>query len=118
MMTFEATNIWDGNIVLPKTATGKIIEAFVDFEQKLNEAPDDHILAMWTYLPQTKDHFINMVLTNLDGVENAKSLQGFLALPGQKSMKTTTVAKKLVDFVVPSGKQYVDKLFALSQQSQ
>ncbi|KAJ6142321.1 hypothetical protein N7497_011420 [Penicillium chrysogenum] len=104
MMTFEATNIWDGDIVLPKTATGKIIEAFVDFEQKLNEAPDDHILAMWTYLPQTKDHFINMVLTNLDGVENAKSLQEFLALPGQRSMKTTTVAKKLVDFVVPSGK--------------
>ncbi|KAJ6178232.1 hypothetical protein N7519_008693 [Penicillium mononematosum] len=105
MVTFEATNIWDGNIVLPKTATGDIIEAFVDFEQKLNEAPDDHILAMWTYLPQTKDHFINMVLTNLDGVENAKSLQKFLALPGQKNMKTTTVAKKLVDFVVPSGKQ-------------
>jgi hypothetical protein len=35
---------------------------------------------------------IYMVLTNLDGVENAKSLQEFLALPGQRSMKTTTVA--------------------------
>jgi hypothetical protein len=46
-----------------------------------------------------------MVLTNLDGVENAKSLQKFLAIPGQKNMKTTTVARKLVDFVVPSGKQ-------------
>jgi hypothetical protein len=105
MVTFEATDIWDGNIVLPKATTDEIIEAFVDFEQKLNEAPDDHILAMWTYLPQTKDHFINMVLTNLDGVENAKSLQKFLAIPGQKNMKTTTVARKLVDFVVPSGKQ-------------
>jgi hypothetical protein len=56
------------NVIMSKRVTmPKLLEppfnTEKNFEQKLNEAPDDHILAMWTYLPQTKDHFINMVLT-------------------------------------------------------
>ncbi|KAF3057407.1 Bifunctional solanapyrone synthase [Daldinia childiae] len=113
MTTFNARNIWDGNITFPKSATDTLVEAFVDFTKNLALNPDDHILAMWTILSQTKDHFITMVLTNLDGVENSKSLQKFLTAPGgQGNMTTTTVAKKLVDFLVPSGKH--DTWFTLT----
>ncbi|KAI0106766.1 FAD-binding domain-containing protein [Daldinia grandis] len=113
MTTFNASNIWDGNITFPRSATDTLVEAFVDFTKNLALNPDDHILAMWTILPRTKDHFITMVLTNLDGTENSKSLQEFLAIPdGQGNMTTTTVAKKLVDFLVPSGKH--DTWFTLT----
>ncbi|KAI1657731.1 FAD-binding domain-containing protein [Daldinia decipiens] len=96
-----------------KGGSNNFWHTFVDFTKNLALNPDDHILAMWTILPQTKDHFITMVLTNLDGVENSKSLQGFLTIPGgQGNMTTSTVAKKLVDFLVPSGKH--DTWFTLT----
>ncbi|KAI0012284.1 FAD-binding domain-containing protein [Xylariaceae sp. FL0662B] len=104
MITFEAKNIWDGSIVHSKAATEQIVEAFVDFTENLTAQPDNHILAMWAYMPQAEEHFINMVLTNLDGVENPKSLQKFLAIPGHQNLKTKTVAHKLAEFLKPSGK--------------
>ncbi|KAI8963633.1 FAD-binding domain-containing protein [Daldinia sp. FL1419] len=113
MTTFDASNIWDGIMAFPKSATDEIVEAFVDFTKNLAVNPDSHILAMWTFLPKAKDHFVSMVLTNLDGVENSKSLQKFLTIPnGQGNMTTTTIAKKLVDFLVPSGKH--DTWFTLT----
>jgi hypothetical protein len=51
--------------------------------------------------------FIKLLFKVDKSLNDFTPLQGFLALPGQKSMKTTTVAKKLVDFVVPSGKQFL-----------
>ncbi|KAI1085294.1 FAD-binding domain-containing protein [Whalleya microplaca] len=104
MRTFEAKDIWDGNIVHSKAVTKQVVEAFVDFTENLTENPDNHILAMWAYMPQAKEHFINMVLTSLDGVENPKSLQKFLKIPGQQNMKTKTVAEKVAEFLQPSGK--------------
>ncbi|KAI1767570.1 FAD-binding domain-containing protein [Hypoxylon sp. FL1150] len=104
MRTFEAKNIWDGNIVHSKAATNKVIEAYVDFQTNLENNPDSHVLAMWVYMPKAPEHFINMVLTNLDGVENSKSFQKFLAVPGQQNVKSKTIASKVAEFLVPSGK--------------
>jgi FAD/FMN-containing dehydrogenase len=105
MMTFEAKDIWDGTVVYGKASTPQLVEAFVDFENNLTEHPDAHILAMWTYLPKTEDHFIIGVLSSLEGEEDAKSLGKFLTIPGEKNMKTHSVATKLGSFIVPSGKQ-------------
>lgn len=104
MRTFEAKNIWDGNIVHSKAVTNEVIEAYVDFQTNLENNPDSHVLAMWVYVPQAPEHFINMVLTNLDGVENAKSFQKFLAVPGQQNIKSKTIASKVAEFLVPSGR--------------
>ncbi|RYP70385.1 hypothetical protein DL771_005506 [Monosporascus sp. 5C6A] len=104
MSTFEAKNIWDGNLVCAKSETQATLDAFVDFTKQLKEKPDSHVLLMWTFMPQAKEHFVNLVLTHLDGVENAPSLDKFLAIPGQKNMKTTSLAQKIASFLVPSGK--------------
>ncbi|GAD98369.1 hypothetical protein PVAR5_7061 [Paecilomyces variotii No. 5] len=95
--TFPSHDIWDGIITYSKSETDELVSAMVDFIKNLHGEPNDHLLAMWTYLPKTKDHIITAVLTNLDGVENAKSLDGFLSILCQKNMKTTTVATKLKD---------------------
>ncbi|KAI0148146.1 FAD-binding domain-containing protein [Hypoxylon sp. NC0597] len=104
MRTFKAVNIWDGNIIIPPAANDQVIEAYLDFSNDLSKNADSHILAMWTFVPYAKEHFINIVLTNLDGVENAPSFQKFLAISGQQNMKLTTVAEKIKEFILPSGK--------------
>ncbi|KAI2618490.1 FAD-binding domain-containing protein [Hypoxylon sp. NC1633] len=104
MKTFPAKDIWDGNIIYSKDSTNEVIEAYVDFSENLVKNPNDHVLAMWVYLPGSEAHFINMVLTNLDGVENTESFQKFLAIPGQSNIKTKSVANKVAEFLVPSGK--------------
>lgn len=105
MATFEAKDIWDGNMIVPKEQTDAVVDAFVDFTKALTVKPDSHVLAMWTWLPKSTDPFIMLVLTHLDGVENAPSLDKFLAIPGQKTMQVTSLAKKIASFLVPSGKQ-------------
>ncbi|OTB07582.1 hypothetical protein M426DRAFT_268023 [Hypoxylon sp. CI-4A] len=104
MRTFEAKNIFDGFITYAKEAASQTIDAYVDFSKTLSKKPDDHILAIWTHVPLSKEHFITAVLTNLDGVENPKSFEKFVAIPGQQNMKITTVAKKLAEFSLPSGR--------------
>ncbi|KAI1103312.1 FAD-binding domain-containing protein [Jackrogersella minutella] len=103
MRTFKAPDIWDGTTIISPAATDEVIEAYVDFSENIANNADGHILAMWTYMPYAKEHFMCMCLTNLDGVENPQSFQKFLAIPGQQDMKMTTVAKKVGDFDLPSG---------------
>ncbi|KAL4914325.1 hypothetical protein BDW62DRAFT_220218 [Aspergillus aurantiobrunneus] len=103
MVTFPARDIWDSTVVCPKESTGQLCEALVDFTKNLTAYPNDHILAMWTYLPKTKDHFVSLNMMNLDGEEEPPTLQKFLALPGEKKQCTTSIAKKLISFIVPSG---------------
>lgn len=106
MTTFPSKDIWDGSAILPKQAAPAVVDAFVDFCRNLTATPDSHVLAMWLRLPGMPDHILHMVLTSLDGEENVKSLEKFMAIPNaQKNMKMTTVAKKLAEFLVPSGKQ-------------
>ncbi len=105
MVTFEAKDIWDGTHVVPSSEVYAVIPAFIDFTLALKENPDSHILVMWTWLPKQTDYFVMLVLTHLDGVENAPSMDKLLAIPGKKDMRMTTLATKVAGFLVPSGKQ-------------
>ncbi|KAI1390253.1 FAD-binding domain-containing protein [Hypoxylon trugodes] len=103
MRTFEAKKIWDGFNTYSKTTSNQMVEAYVDFSADLAKSPDSHILAMWTQLPGASEYIINVVLTHLDGVENPKPFERFMTIPGQHNMRTTTVAKKIGEFLLPSG---------------
>ncbi|KAI1142791.1 FAD-binding domain-containing protein [Hypoxylon sp. FL0543] len=103
MRTFEAKDIWDGDIVISPAFNDQVIEAYLDFSNHIAENADAHIIALWNFVPYAKEHFIDIVLTNLDGVENPASFQKFLAIPGQRDMKMKTVAKKIQGLIVPSG---------------
>ncbi|CBF84557.1 hypothetical protein AN8964.2 [Aspergillus nidulans FGSC A4] len=106
MTTFSAVDVWDCTITYPKKATLQLSEAIVDLTKNLAAYPDDHILAMWTYLPKTEEHFVMVNMMNLEGVKEARTLEKFLGIPEQMNRVDTTVsvATKLTSFVVPSGK--------------
>ncbi|KAL4740259.1 hypothetical protein BDV11DRAFT_169303 [Aspergillus similis] len=106
MTTFSAVDVWDCTITYPKKATTQLSEAIVDLTKNLAAYPDDHILAMWTYLPKTEEHFIMVNMMNLDGVKEPRTLGKFLGIPEKvnKVDMTMSVATKLTSFVVPSGK--------------
>ncbi|KAI2466604.1 FAD-binding domain-containing protein [Annulohypoxylon bovei var. microspora] len=104
MQSFKASNIWDGSSIISPSATDQVIEAYVDFSTKLAKNPDSHVLAMFAFIPFAQEHIINILFTSLDGVESPKALQKFLEIPGQQNIKTTTVAKKIADFILPSGR--------------
>ncbi|KAL2865132.1 FAD-binding oxidoreductase [Aspergillus lucknowensis] len=112
MVTFPATNIWDCTMICPKESTPQLAEAFLDFVKNVTASPNNHVLGMWTYLPRTVDHFVLLSLMNLDCEEEPHTLSKFLALPGKKDAKVTTIATKLKSFIVPSGNE--DTWFTLT----
>lgn len=105
MMTFPAKDIWNCAVTYQKESTAQLSEALVHFVRNLAAYPNDHLLAMWTYLPKASDHFLFLDLMNLDGFEKPKTLQKFLDIPGQVQHYTASIATKLESFIVPSGKQ-------------
>lgn len=104
MQTFKASDIWNGNSVISPACTDQVIEAYVDFSNNLAKNADSHVLTIFTFLPFAQEHFINILFTSLDGVESPRTLQKFLEIPGQKDTKKTTVAKKIAEFILPSGR--------------
>lgn len=105
MMTFPARDIWNCAVTYQKESTAQLSEALVHFVGNLAAYPNDHLLAMWTYLPKARDHFLFLDLMNLDGSEKPETLQKFLDIPGQVQHYTASIATKLESFIVPSGKQ-------------
>ncbi|KAM4065778.1 FAD binding domain-containing protein [Hirsutella rhossiliensis] len=101
--TFPSKDIWDGNIIYDKEITPQLAEVLLDFIQNLAKNPDSHVAAAWTYLPKTENHFINMFLTNLDGDKESRSLSKFLAIPGKREMKMSTVATKVASSALGAG---------------
>ncbi|KAI5927111.1 hypothetical protein F4810DRAFT_652379 [Camillea tinctor] len=104
MVSFEARDIWNAIIEYPKSANDLVVGAFVDFCEKLSRQPDDHIIVIWTQLPKATEYTISATLTNLDGMENPPSHEKFMAIPGDKNMKKTTVAIKVAEFTFLGGK--------------
>ncbi|KAL3489169.1 hypothetical protein BJX62DRAFT_239392 [Aspergillus germanicus] len=97
MVTFPAGDIWDCSLACPKESTAEVAQALVDFTDNLTAHPNDHVLAMWTYMPKTKDRFILMLMMNLNAEEKPHTLRKLLSIPGQKDSKVTTVATQLED---------------------
>ncbi|KAH8662486.1 hypothetical protein BX600DRAFT_513317 [Xylariales sp. PMI_506] len=122
MKTFPACDVYDGIISFPPSSTEAIVNAYIDFTTRLHEAKDAHILAMWISLPQmavdmlngvspdpskppdlTMVTMIDMILTQLDGVEGSKSLQKDIwftltyRLDKRILNKTTEVYEQLVN---------------------
>ena len=50
---------------------------------------------------------LNVLLTQLDGVENAESFEKFTRVPDRLSstMKHTTIATKVSEFLIPSNRE-------------
>ncbi|KAL6237887.1 hypothetical protein BDW75DRAFT_228392 [Aspergillus navahoensis] len=106
MTTFPAVDVWDCVITYAKKAVALLSEAIVDLTENLAVYPDDHILAMWTYLPGIEEHVVMANMMNVNGVEEPRTLGRFLDIPEQKDRvdMTVSVATKLTSFIVPSGK--------------
>lgn len=126
MKTFPAHDVYDGILTFPVSSEDAIIQAFIDFTRQLHVIQDAHILAMWVSMSQrdiallngiasdptqppdlTMVSMINMIMTQLDGVENSSSLEKFMALPNpiSNTMKHTTVAQKVAGFLLPSNRE-------------
>lgn len=126
MKTFPAHDVYDGMVTYPVTETDAIIDGFVDFVKQLHVVQDAHILAMWVSMSMrdigllsgvvpdpneppnlTMVSMINMIMTQLDGVENSSSLEKFISIPNQLSntMGHTTLAKKVAGFLLPSNRE-------------
>lgn len=106
MVTLPAHDVWDGTIVHPATETDSITDALVSLTDYLDVAdnPDAHFLGLWTHSPQMPEVFVTSVLTHLDGVPKPQSMEKFLSIPGQKNLRTASMATKVAEFLVPSNK--------------
>lgn len=106
MVTFPAHDVWDGAIVHSKDETDSVIDALVSLTDHLDGAdkPDAHLFGMWAHTPQVPDVFVTSLITHLDGVENPKSLEKFINIPGQKNLRKTSLATKVAAFLVPSNR--------------
>ncbi len=113
MRTFDQTPIWDGKCIFPKAATDSLISAFVNFVEGIGEKPDGHIGILWTASPESKDIFAMVPMSTFDGDRNPGCLSEFMRIPGQKSMKRTTIAQELAAFRLPTGKQYVCPILSM-----
>lgn len=123
MVTFPAHDVYDGIITLPMTVEDAVIDAFVDFTKQLHVVPDAHIIAMWSSVSQRDIDFlngiprdpnqppdltmvstINIIMTQLDGVENSPSLQKFSDIPNRinSTMNHDSVAKKVAGVLMTS----------------
>ncbi|KAI1258933.1 hypothetical protein F5Y18DRAFT_411892 [Xylariaceae sp. FL1019] len=125
MKTFPAHDVYDGIVTFPPTSAEPIIDAFIDFTKQLHHVADAHILAMWVSMSKrdigllngivpdpsqppdlTMVSLINMIMTQLDGVENSPSLEKFMNIPNpiNNTMRHCTLAKKVSDFLLPSNR--------------
>ncbi|KAK6062632.1 FAD binding domain-containing protein [Seiridium cupressi] len=94
MRTFPTHDIYDGIVAFAPSSTDAVIDAFVDFTKQLHIVQDAHILAMWVSMSKrdisllngivpdptqppdlTMVSMINMIMTQLDGVEKSPSLE-------------------------------------------
>ncbi|KAH8669010.1 hypothetical protein BX600DRAFT_266336 [Xylariales sp. PMI_506] len=126
LVTFPAHDVYDGIMVFPVSSQEPIIDAFMDFTKQLHEDESAHILAMWASMPKaaidmlngvtpdpsqppdmTMVSTINMIMTQLDGVEDSKSLERFMKVPNplSNSMMHTTLADKVERFLLPSNRE-------------
>ncbi|KAH9906181.1 hypothetical protein F4778DRAFT_769352 [Xylariomycetidae sp. FL2044] len=126
MKTFPAHDVYDGIVTFPPSSTEPLIDAFIDFTRQLHVASDAHILAMWFSMSKrdlgvlsgvipdpdqppdlTMVSMINMIMTNLDNMESSPSLEKFMNVPNpiSNTMRHTTMAKKVSDFLLPSNRQ-------------
>jgi hypothetical protein len=48
-----------------------------------------------------------MIMTNLDGVEERKPFERFLALPGEPQFNKNVMSKEVAQYEMPPSKQYV-----------
>lgn len=108
MVTFPARDVWDVNTAHPITDTDAVIDALCHIIHQTETAahPDTHTLALFVYAPVISPHpdgyFIQTMLTNLDGDEQDtnKSMEKFLAIPGQRDARKKSIATKLSEFVM------------------
>ncbi|KAK9770040.1 hypothetical protein SCAR479_13299 [Seiridium cardinale] len=126
METFPAHDVYDGIVTFPPSSTDAVIDAFVDFTKQLHVVQDAHILAMWVSMSKrdisllngivpdptqppdlTMVSMINMIMTQLDGVEKSPSLEKCMSIPNPVSntMMHTTLAKKVAGFLIPSNRE-------------
>lgn len=123
MVTLPARDVYDGIVTFPMTAEDAVIDAFIDFTKQLHVVPDAHIIAMWSSVSQRDIDFlngvtqdpnqppdltmvstINMIMTQLDGMENSPSLQKFIDIPNRINSTTNhgSVAKKVAGIQMAS----------------
>ncbi|ETS73329.1 hypothetical protein PFICI_14934 [Pestalotiopsis fici W106-1] len=126
MKSFPAHDVYDGIVTFPMDAEAAVIDAFIDFTKQLHVADDAHIIGLWASMPRrdiallsgivpdptqppdlTMVSTINMVMTQLDGIEDSSSLQKFMDIPNRinSTMKHTTIAKKVAGLLLPSNRE-------------
>ncbi|KAL4877055.1 hypothetical protein BJY04DRAFT_230882 [Aspergillus karnatakaensis] len=105
MLTFPAKDIWDLTIQAPKESSVRAAQVLVDGTKNLNNAPDDHLIAVWWHFPKATEHIVFVDVLNLDGESGTETHKMLDAIPGQRTGYTAPVAERLRKFVDFSGKQ-------------
>ncbi|KAG4222157.1 hypothetical protein PC116_g29368 [Phytophthora cactorum] len=106
MESMESKNIWCGTAAYPKSATGQLVDAYVDFTNNLSHTPDDYVFLYAFRGAKEEDYAISLNFSNMNGVANPEPLRGLLEIPNPISkpedFKVKTLYTKLTDYVVPS----------------
>lgn len=94
MAAFEASKIWGGVVLYPTTAGDELLDAMVDFADKVENDPGSASIIFWSYLPPVQGTVVIAAFENTDGVVEAPSFDKYLAIEGSLSstMRLTNIS--------------------------
>ncbi|ORY67396.1 uncharacterized protein BCR38DRAFT_426935 [Pseudomassariella vexata] len=115
--TFETGKLWGGLVYYPLDATADIIDAFVNFADKIDENPASSSVIFWMYQPAAKGTILGASFANIGGVVMDEPHRDFWAIQNiSSSMRTTTITDLTEELILP-GEVYTNVEFTLTIKS-
>jgi hypothetical protein len=81
VQAFEASNLWGGTLVYPKSVGQQHVKAYQAWTENLNNYPEGSSIIFWSHLPAVQDIVILAAYEDTDGNEAPPGFDEFMAIP-------------------------------------
>ena len=81
MQAFEASNLWGGTLVYPKSVGQQHVKAYQAWTENVNNYPEGSSIIFWSHLPAMQDIVILAAYEDTNGNEAPPGFDKFMAIP-------------------------------------